>query len=283
FLRNAYLLFTKPHANEFESSVYTSNVYTLVGDRVIAERVARFQLSERMAEQNLIEALTLDPAYAAAHELLLLNDAAQVVEYDLQSKVYASQDSLDGEKELLATQQGRVDSILRPRTLAATSDTLYRALAHANKLRRGAVSQYLIERIRERKLGGAVPEALRDSLDHPESRLVRIAAAIAIAERNPQSFAQGREVVATLASAVLQSGVRTVIKAVGNSETSNVLQRLIESVGMESRFTLGTASEAYVTVKNLPPDLILVDEELVLDTQLAKGRAVEPVALFLNT
>jgi hypothetical protein len=283
FLRNATQLFLNPHRNRFDRSSYSASVFDLVDGQVVATRVARFQVAERMAQQNLREALALDSGFRLAHVLNLLNDCAQVVEYDHQYKWNQSQDSAGDDRALLEAQKPYIDSVVRLRTLAAPSDVVYSALGEANKRGRSEIARYLIERIRERQLKGAVPDALVDALEDKNSRLVRVAAAIAIAERNPTSgFDAGAQVVSMLESAVVRSGVRTVVRAMGNKDLANRFHSMIEQLGMESRFELDSSSEAYVTITNLPPDLVLIDDELAAESAFASAKQAELPAVFVN-
>ena len=83
FLENAISYYRSPHKNPFAGTQYRSTIYKLEGDRIVGERVADFQFSDRLAQQALEEALELDPSFHEAQVLTLCNDAGQVHEYDL--------------------------------------------------------------------------------------------------------------------------------------------------------------------------------------------------------
>ncbi|MBN1442498.1 MAG: HEAT repeat domain-containing protein [Planctomycetes bacterium] len=275
FLRNARSLFLSPHANPFDRSTYSAKIYRLDGDQVVAERVARFQFSERMAQQNLELALQLDPGYEDAVLLNYLNDCSQIVKYDKNLAWYASQDSQDDDREILETQKDVMESVTRLRTVAVPASLLVDALRQALSYKRPEVAQYVIQRIRERHLEGPVPGSLIDALEDESSRLVRIAAAVALAEWNPQKdFDAGKQVISILSSAVVQSGIRTAVKAMGSQALANRFDAVLDELNMESNFHLATVAEAYQTITELPPDLILVDEQLKLGSETDPVKSV---------
>jgi hypothetical protein len=283
FLANAQMFYLNPHRNPFDNPRYAPVIYTLSGDQVSGEKVARFQLSERLAAQALEEALKLDPEFTEAQVLNLLNDAAQEVNYDRQVAWFEKQDGEDEVKEILARQKPYVDQVLRLRVLAAPREVMYQALEAAIADDRSDVSQRLIEAIHEKELRGAVPEALARALEDGSSRLVRIAAAIAIADWNPLSgFEAGEQVISILSEAVVQSGVRTVVRAMGNQQQANRFNSLFARLNMESRTHVTSVPQAFATLMSLPPDLVLLDEELAFERGDTGKKAVSPINTIVS-
>src|SRR5262245_19100072 len=155
FLDNAYnQYYLNPHQNPFRSSYYVPTVYKLVGDSVVGEEVADFQLSGRMAKQALEEALELDPSFLEAWVLQLCNDAAQVVQYDQNVAYYAKHESQTNIKELLEKQKPYIDKILRNRILASRGQVLSEGLMQALDNGRSEVAQKIIEVMQETRRKG---------------------------------------------------------------------------------------------------------------------------------
>ena len=233
--------------------------------------------------QNLSEALRLGARTRDARALNLLNDCAQVVEFDANSEWYATQDDIDGAKEILESQKAYVDSVLRMRTHMASVDVMSRALEmsldHAG---RSSVSQYLVDRIRDRG-ARTVSGALVQALNHDSSRLVRVAAATAIAEARPENFnaATGSQVVDVLTGAVLQSGIRTAVKATGSQDNTNRLDALLRSSNIESNFRAESVADAIHIITRTPPDLVLLDDQLSLGIDSRDG-ANAPISVFIQ-
>ncbi len=279
FLQNAYGYYLRPHKNIFDRGYYEPTVYRLEGDRVVSETVARFQVSERMAQADLEAAIELDSGYAPAYVLGVCNDAAQVVEYDQNVAFYRERGD-DAMQALLASQAGYVDSVLRLRLVQATSAELYRALGQALDDKRSEVAVKVIQTIRETRRPGDVPDVLLDALEDPNSRLVRIAAAVAISERNPgDEFTAGDNVASVLAEAALSSGVRVVQRVIGDRQTANRFAELLRGLNMESYSPLKTIEAAYSSIVESPPDAILIDENVSIEQRPA---STAPINHFVS-
>ena len=281
FLLNAYRYYLKPHSNPFgTTNVYIPTVYSLHGDTVVGEAVAGFQLGERMARQALEEALELDPNYRSAYVMSLCNDCAQAAEYDQNVAYYAEQSGDESIRSLLSSQRGYVDSVLRLRILSAPTDVLYRGLRQALDDGRSDVAGKIIETIRETRRRGEVPSALIRALEDENSRLVRIAAAITLAEWNPaENFDAGEMVVSILSEAVVSSGVRVIQKVMGDRRRANRFDDLLRELHMESYSPWSTIEEGYVAVINSPPDAVLIDEDVTLTN---RPDSVAPINLFVT-
>ncbi len=267
FLQNGYRYYLRPHENLLgHSQAYVPTVYSLQGDTVVGESVATFQLGERMAKQALEEAIELDSAYRSAYVVSLCNDAAQVVEYDWNVAYYAQAGGGDDVRELLMGQKTYIDHVLSLRILAAPTDVLGLGLKLALRDGRADVAGKLIQTIRDtRRRGDKLLSGLVRALEDENSRLVRIAAAITLAEWNPtDGFDSGDMVVSILSEAVVSSGVRVVQKLMGDRSRANHFDDLLRELNMESYSPLTTIEEGYATVLNSPPDALLVDENVGL-------------------
>ena len=281
FLASAYeLYYLKPFQNPFGVSYYSPTVYKLSGDQVVGERIADFQLSERMAQQALEEALELDPGFLEAMVLTVCNDAAQVAEYDQNVAYYAKNEGQSDTKEVLEKQKPYIDGVLRLRILAAPADVLYEGLTQALDNSRPDVAIKLIETIRATGRKGKVPEALVKALDDPQSRLVRTHAAIALAHWNPISdFSGGDLVIANLSEAVVTSGVRTVQRMMTPGQQANRVEQMLRELHMETYTPHESIETGYNSVISSPPDLVIVDET-VKSASERKDRA--PINYFVN-
>ncbi|HZN60006.1 MAG TPA: HEAT repeat domain-containing protein [Planctomycetota bacterium] len=281
FLDNALSYYLEPHKNPFGSTFYSATVYKLEGENVVGERVADFQLSERMAQQALEEALDLDPSFHEAQVLTLCNDAQQVYEYDVNVAYYAKNEAQGDVKSLLEKQKPYVDFVLRNRLLSWPANVLYDGLGQALADGRGDVARKIVETIRATHRTGAAPESLVKALEDNNSRLVRITAAVAIAHWNPtqRTFDAGERVVSLLSEAVLTSGVRTVQKVMGNNGLSNRLAEMLDELNMESYTPHRSVEEGYEAVVNAPPDVIFADETITKSTGKAE---IAPVNYFIN-
>ena len=224
-------------SNPFASAGYQAVIYTLKDTDVVGEVVAPFQLSARMAEQQLVEALRLDPAFSRAKVLLLANEAAQVSDYDTSMAYYeGSQGEKDAEvKAILESQKETFDWVRRNRIKAYPPEALFAALQSSIDDGRPEVALVLIGVIRENRIRGAVPEALVAALREGSSRLVRIAAAVALADWNPEEPGDyAKDVVSILAEAAVNSGVRTVHTVMGNESNANRFDEIFRDLNIES-------------------------------------------------
>ena len=275
-LDRARLLYLKGHLNPFAGQEYTPTVFHLAGEQVVGEPVAAFQLSSRMAEQLLDEALRLDPGFKEARIQRLSNEALQVLEYDA---AIAGADA--SQKEALASQLAMMNGVRRMRLLSSGRETLTNALALALHDRRSEVALKLIEVVDDLQLRGEIPPALKDALNDPNSRLVRVASAVALSrwtaeERGP---ALSGAVVGTLTEAAVSSGIRTVHKAMGNADNVARFDVLFRDLNMESGVNSADIAAARGRAVELPPDLIVVDDELKsFPSSKAKGPVNQLVA-----
>jgi len=281
FLASAYdLYYLKPYQNPFAGSYYTPTVYRLSGEQVVGERIADFQLSERMAQRALEEALELDPAFLEAQVLTVCNDAAQVAEYDQNVAYYAKNEGQADTKDLLEKQRPYIDGVLRNRILAAPAEVLYEGLMQALDNSRPDVAIKLIETIRTTGRKGKVPDALVKALEDPQSRLVRTHAAIALAHWNPISgFDAGDLVVSNLSEAVVTSGVRTVQRMMTPGQQANRVDQMLRELHMETYTPHDSIERGFNAVISSPPDLVIVDET-VKSASERKDRA--PINYFVN-
>ena len=247
----------------------------------MGEAVAPFQLGERMAKQALEEAIELDPDYRSAYVISLCNDAAQVVEYDWNVAYYAQEGGDGNLGELLLSQKGYVDHVLRLRLIAAPTEVVHLALRRALDDGRSDVAGKLIQVVRDtRRRGDRLLSELVRALEDENSRLVRIAAAITIAEWNPvDGFDAGDMVVNILSDAVVSSGVRVVQKVMGDRSRANHFDDLLRELNMESYSPLKTIEEGYATVLNSPPDAIIVDESIGLTS---RPDSAAPINFFVS-
>jgi hypothetical protein len=281
FLENAILYYLEPHRNPFAVAYYTPMVFRLEGRNVVGDQVADFQVSERMAQQALEEALELDPGFEEAQVLTLCNDAQQVYEYDLNAAFYARDESNPQVKELLEKQKPYVDYILRNRVRMWPEKILYGALLQALEDGRSEVARVIIATIRETGRGGRVPEALVKALEDTGSRLTRIAAAVALAYWNPVGgeLDAGEQVVSILGEAVVTSGVRTAQKVIGDNQLANRMEDILRSLNMESYSPIDTVERAVDAVMTSPPDVVIMDENV---TKSTGKRDIAPVNHFVN-
>ncbi len=280
FLKNAYeQYYLHPYRNPFASAYYEPTVYALRGTEIVGERVADFQLSDRMAQQALEEALELNPDFEPARVLLLCNDAAQIVEYDLNVQ-YHSRPGTQGEaKDILDKQKAYFDYVLRNRMLASPK-TLFEGLLQALEDGKPEVARKIIETIRETAPRGPVPEGLLRALEDPNSRLVRTAAAVALAHwREPERFDAGQQVVDVLADAVFSSGVYTIHKVMGDTRRANRFDAMFRELNCESYSPLPTIEAGYEAVVSSPPDAVFIDEAVKLSLEKP---GVAPINFFVN-
>lgn len=280
FLRNAYEQYYRyPYRNPFASTYYQPTVYRLEGQEIVGERVAEFQLNERLAEQALVEALELNPDFDLARILLVCNDAAQVVEYDLNVEYYSRHQGQEDSREILAGQKPHVDYVLRNR-LFAPPTILFEALLQALEDGKADVARKIIETIRETSPSGPVPEGLVKALEDSNSRLVRTAAAIALAYwREPRGFDAGGQVAAVLGDAVFTSGVYTIQKVMGDAARANRFDALFRELNCESFSPIGTIEAGYEAVVTAPPDAVFVDEAVKLSLEKP---GVAPINFFVS-
>ena len=284
--RGLYLL---PHKNIFAGPHYQATIYSLKGDEVVGEVVAPFQLSSRMAEAELIEALRLDPAYQPAKVGLLSVEALQVLEYDSAVAVYGTAPSPLGPpggttepeiKAILDGQKETMDWIRRNRIRSYPPETVFAALNGALRDHRPEVAEKLIEVIQANNYRGPVPPALVQALTEGSSKLVRIAGAAALAYWNPEEPGDiGEAVVSTLSEAAVNSGIRTVHKVMGNGLNANRFDGVFRDLNLESGSNYPNIAQALERSISLPPDLILIDEEVAPVTG-AKEQA--PVNAFIT-
>lgn len=280
FLENAYhQYYLNPHRNPFASTFYLPTIYKLEKDAIVEERVADFQLSPRMAQQALEEALDLAPDFAPARVLCLCNDAAQVAEYDLNVAYYARTESNTGAKEILDRQRPYVDFVLRNRLLAPP-EILYDALLQAIDDEKSAVAQKVLETIRETGPRGTVPDSLLKALEDSNSRLVRTAAAVVLAYWNPLAgFDAGEQVVDILGDAIYTSGIRTAQKIMGDTRLANRFDSMLRDLNMESYSPIESIEAGYGVVVRSPPDVVFMDESARLSVE---STAVAPINYFVN-
>jgi len=281
FLRTAAHFYLNPYRNPFDIRKYSPTVYSLEGENVVGTRILPFQVSEEMAKQCVTEALLLDSNYTPARVLNVCNDAGRVVEYDTNAKWYAMQDGHEGIKALIAQQRPYVDLVLRNRVLSTPSMILYTAIQQAARDGRADVARTLVEAAQTIGLRGEVPEALVQSLEDDGSRLVRIAAAVTLAYWNPQEgFDAGQQVVDILANAVETSGVRTVVKGMGNQSVANRFDSLFRTrLNMESLLHDTNVEELLHTLRRSPPDVVFLDEKIGF---ASVERATAPINVIVN-
>ena len=281
FLGQAREFYLKPYRNPFDNRKYSPMVYELQAGQVVGTRVAAFQVSEVMASQCLLEALRLDPSFTAARVYTLCNDAARLAEYDENESWYSQQDEFEDVKAVLSGQKAYTNLVLRNRQLSAPASVLYAAIGQAALDGRGEVARTLIRAAHTIGLRGEVPAALVEALEDENSRLVRVAAAITLAYWNPESgFDAGEQVISILANSVVQSGVRTVVKGMGNQPLANRFDALLRSkLNMESYLHETNVEELLHTLRKSPPDMVLVDEEIGYATV---ERATSPINTIVN-
>ncbi len=274
---NAQYLYLNPHRNPFNTPFYEPTVYRLEGSAVVAERVLGFQVSERMAAQALAEALELDPDFQPARELKLCNEAQMLVEYEEGLALYAD----DAEAmEILEGQRSVMMSVVRPRLLAAGKQTLFGALGVALRDHNNYVAERLLEVIRTTARRGPAPRPVLAALLETSSRPVRVEAAVALAEWSPPDLTPAiREmVVSVLTEAMVNSGIRVAHKVMGNPENVNRFDRLFREINLES-FSNSTSVEAgLVRAEQLPPDVILIDDE----ARSGVAQDIAPINFFVR-
>jgi len=264
FLRTANQFYLNPYRNPFDTRRYSPMVYKLDGENVVGVKVLPFQVSEEMAKQCITEALILDAEYAAARVLNLCNDAARIVEYDENAAWYATQDGHEDIKALVAQQKPYIDYVLRNRILSAPSPLLFAAIQQGALDGRSEVARTLVRAAQTIGLKGVVPSALVRALEDENSRLVRMAAAITLAYWNPaDDFDAGQQVIDILANAVETSGVRTVVKGMGNERLANRFDAIFrDKLNIESLFHDSNVEELLHTLRKSPPDIVFLDEEI---------------------
>ena len=279
FVANAVRYSLMPEKNPFAQNYAVPVVYSLKGDQVVSQRVAEFQVSDFMAKLALEEALQLDPGYKVAHEYLAYNDGAILAEYDANVAYYAERGDDSGIKEVLAAQQPYIEYVLRNRLRAAPGPVLYAALKRALRDRRPGAALKLIETISA--TGRAAPRgSLLEALSDSNSRLVRVAAASAIAYSNPRkSFDDSKLVAETLVQAALSSGVRTGLRVMGNDRTARSFGKILRDLNMESYSAVSSIEEGYESSINAPPDVILIDQEV---SQTVDSRDIAPINHFVT-
>lgn len=280
FLRNAYeQYYLNPHRNPFASTYYSPTVYRLEGAEIVGERVADFQLSDRLAQQALEEALGLDNDFDLARILMVCNDAAQVVEYDMNVEYYSRNESQGDVKEILEKQKPYFDYVLRNRLLAPPG-VLFEALLQALDDGKPDVVQKIIDTIRETEPAGKVPESLLRALEDSNSRLVRTAAAVTLAYwRDLGGFDAGQQVVDVLGDAVYSSGIYTVQKIMGDIRRANRLDATFRELSVESYSPITSVEAGYEAAVSAPPDAIFMDEAVALSVDRP---GVSPVNFFVN-
>ena len=276
---SARKLYLYPHLNPFSSPQYMPTLYSLKGKDLVTEVVAPFQLSGRMAEVELVEALRIDPSLLEAKTALVANEILQVVEYEAGAAFY-------GEKEpevkaILDAQKDTFDWVRKNRIRAQSPEVLFAALHGALEDRRPEVAERIIEIVRDNGIRGTIPQVLwSEALTDKSSRLVRIASAAAIARWNPEECADfGKEVVEILAEAAVNSGIRTVHKVMGNSFNANRFDAVFRDLNLESGSNFPNIALARERALNLPPDLIVIDEEV---PPVAGLKDQAPVSVFIN-
>jgi len=269
-----------PHQNPFAGPEYAAAVYKLNGEELVAETIAPFQFAPRLAEMQLVAALRLDPAYHKAKVLKICNEALMVVQYDEAVKFYGTEGAAADVKAVLDGQKAMMDSVRRLRIRAETPAVLLDALSLAVRENHPEAAEKLIEVIRDNEMRGPIPAALVETLATSSSRLVRIAAAEAIALWNPEDTGSfGEAAVAMLAEAAVNSGIRTVHKVMGGADNVARFDDMLRELNLESGVSLKGVAEALNRSHGLPPDLILMDEDVK-----ANGGAASkaPVNLFIN-
>jgi hypothetical protein len=273
--------FLSGYDNPFDNPKYSPTVYSLAGDQVVGEKVGSFQLSQHLAKQLLAEALRLDPTYGPAQVLNVMNDSSMVVEYDLNASWYEGQSGYDDIKAILARQKPYVDYVLRQRVLCASPAVMFAALQQAEEDGREEVAEHLLGAIHTKALGGPVHPSVVRALEDRHSRFVRIAAAVALAHWNPQAgFDAGEQVVGILSEAVVQSGIRTVVRVMGNQDLANRLDAIFRGeLNMESLRLVNNVEEGLVEVVKLPPDLVVVDDMVQRDVA---ERRIPPINDFIS-
>lgn len=279
FLDNAYRrYYLNPHQNPFGGPLYAAMVYRLEGRQIVAEPVAPFQLGSRMARQALEEALELDNSFLEAQVLTLCNDAAQVVDYDLNEAGAAKNETQAEMKALLDGQKSYVDSVLRNRIRMWPESVLFNALDQALEDGRSDVARKLIATIRETHRSGPAPASLVKALEDSNSRLVRIAAATTLAFWNPtaREFDSGELVVSILSEAVLSSGVRTVARVMAPGQQANRIEDMLRELNMETSSPIETVESAVYTVESTPPDVVLIAENVTMSSRGASALVRSP-------
>jgi hypothetical protein len=276
---NARMLYLNPHRNPFDVSYYEPTVYRLVGDQVEGEVVADFQLSERMAEQALEEALVLDPAFQEAWASALSNDVRQLLEYE-ESLEASSRIS----PEVAAVLQGQkvvMEAIRGPRVDAYPKEVLFRALGQALEDGMNEVAERLLEVIHRTERRGPVHAAVIAALQESSSRAVRIRAALALASWSavdiPVSI--GEVVVGVLSEAVVNSGIRIAHKIMGNPENVNRFDAIFREINLESLFNATSVDDGIVRASQLPPDILVIDDQIPLSPSSA---ATSPINFFIT-
>ncbi|MBI4584268.1 MAG: HEAT repeat domain-containing protein [Planctomycetes bacterium] len=268
YLDIARFLYLNPHKNDFNKPYYQPTIYHLKDNQVVEEAVADFQVNERMAEQMLVQALKLDPGFRAAREMALCNDALQLVEYQMGLEFYSKEGAPEsGQKDVksaLNAQKATMDYLRQPRLLAAPKDFLFGAIGQALDDRMNEVAEKLLEVAGQTQRRGAMPAALLAALRESNSKTVRVHAAMVLADWNADEAAgkTGEAVVNALAEAIVNSGIRTVHKMMGNPEHVRRFDGLFQELNLESLSNSPNAEMGIVRASQIPPDLIVVDTAL---------------------
>ena len=159
------------------------------------------------------------------------------------------------------------------RILSTPSRILYGGLNRALEDDRPDVATQIINTIRVTQRRGPIPDGLVRALQFEGSRVVRFAAAVAIAHWNPSSdFDYGEQVVDVLSESVISGGVRTVHKVMGSRVLANQLDAKFRDLNIESYSARKTIEEGYASAIDTPPDAIFVDTQVRISSN-SKGVA----------
>lgn len=273
---NARQLYLNPHRNPFSTRFYKPAVYSLKGSDITSEPVATFQLSERMAESSLHEALKLDPQFQSAWAMLACTDAMLLVEYDLNTK---NEDTEAFDRQIVETQAGQMQMRVA-RLGSISSAALHEALGKALEDQLSEIASRLVQVIAEGKRGGAVPESLKAALRGSPSREVRVRAATALTDWDDADLESvGEEIVEVLAEAILNSGVRTAHKIMGRPQNISRFDAILRKLAVDTFSNSVDVETGIMRARDIPPDFILVDTEAQSD--VATGD-IEPLGFFLK-
>jgi tetratricopeptide (TPR) repeat protein len=273
---NARQLYLNPHNNPFATRFYEPVVYSLQGKEVLSEPVASFQLSERMAETSLHEALKLDPDFDAAWAMLACTEAMHLVEYDLN----LGSDQADPEDlRILASQKGMIQ-MRAARLSAITSSAIYEGLGKALEDQLSEVASRILQSIKNSERRGRVPNSLVVALNDSPSREVRVRAAVALAGwRDAEIEPVGQAMVKVLTESVLNSGVRTAHKIMGRTQDIGRFDVILRSLNVDSFSNTVDVETGITRARDIPPDFIVIDSAAQSD--VATGD-IEPLAFFIR-
>ncbi len=286
YLDLARFLYLNPHKNDFNKPYYRPTIYHLKDNQVVEEAVADFQVNERMAEQLLVQALKLDPGFQAAREMALCNDALQLVEYQMGVEFYSKGGAPEGgpadAKARLEAQKAMMDYIRQPRLLAAPREILFGAIGQALDDRMNEVAEKLLEVAGQTQRRGALPASLLAALRESNSKTVRVHAAMVLADWNADEVAGklGDAVVNVLAEAIVNSGIRTVHKMMGNPENVRRFDGLFQELNLESLSNSPNAEMGIVRAAQIPPDLIVADTALGVSS--SSQRSAAPINFLVS-